>query len=112
MIREEEECVYPLGVTVACKEFLMKIDVAFGVYAWVSQVGLDFDGAVDVFVIEGFVEVSAVAEYIKGGVPAVDVPLLWVIGVGKQVHGGAMDSFLSSTLRAFVCTDVISRFSE
>ena len=101
-----------MGLSVSREEFLEEVDVAFSVYAWLGLVGLEFDGAVDVFVIEGFVEVSAVAEYIKGGVPAVDVPLLWVIGVGKQVHGGAMDSFLSSTLRAFVCTDVISRFSE
>ena len=44
-------------------------------------VGFEFDGAVDVVVIEGFVEVSAVAEDSEGGVPAIDIPVLGVIGV-------------------------------
>jgi hypothetical protein len=47
----------------------------------VGVVGFEFDGAVDVFVVEGFVEVSAVAEDSEGRVPAVDIPVLRVIGV-------------------------------
>ena len=45
------------------------------------MVGFEFDGAVDVVVVEGFVEVSAIAEDTEGGVPAVDIPLLGVIRV-------------------------------
>ena len=53
----EEECVYPLGSPVPRKEFFIKIDVAFGIYAWVGLVRFKFDGAVDVVILEGFVEV-------------------------------------------------------
>ena len=81
MVGEEEECVYPLGFSIACKEFFVEVDVAFGVYTGLCVVGFEFDGAVDVVVVEGFVEVSAVTEDSKGGVPAIDIPVLGVIGV-------------------------------
>ena len=57
MVGEEEECVYPLGSPVPRKAFFMKIDVAFGIYAWMVLNGFQFDGAVDVVIVEGFVEV-------------------------------------------------------
>ena len=57
MVGEEEECVYPLGSPVPRKEFFMEVDVAFGIYAWMGLVGFQFDGAVDVVIIEGFIEV-------------------------------------------------------
>ena len=52
MVGEEEECVYPLGSPVSREEFFMKIDVAFGIYAWVGLVRFKFDGAVDVVILE------------------------------------------------------------
>ena len=81
MVGEEEECVYPLGPPVPRKEFFIKVDIAFGIHAWMGLVGFQFDGAVDVVIIEGFVEVPAVAEDAEGGVPAVNVPLLRVVRV-------------------------------
>ena len=81
MVGEEEECVYPLGSPVPRKEFFMKIDVAFGIYAGMGLVRFKFDGAVDVVILEGFVEVPPVAEDTKCGVPAVKVPVLRVIRV-------------------------------
>ena len=102
MVREEEECVYPLGSPVPRKEFFMKVDVAFGIHAWVGLVGFQFDGAVDVVIIEGFVEVPTIAEDTKSGIPAVDVPVLGVIRVREQVHGGVADTVLSGALGACV----------
>ena len=81
VVGEEEECVYPLGSPVPRKEFVMEVDVAFGIHPWLGLVGFQFYGAVDVVIIEGFVEVPAVAEDTEGGVPAVDVPVLGVIRV-------------------------------
>ena len=75
MVGDEEECVYPLGSPVPRKEFFMKIYVAFGIYAWVGLVGFEFDGAVDVIIVEGF-EVTSIAEDTKCGIPAVNVPVL------------------------------------
>jgi hypothetical protein len=75
-------------------------------------VGFEFDDAVDVIIIEGFVEVPAVAEESKCGVPAVAIPLLGVIRVREQVHGGAVDSVLSGALGARVCTYEVTRLSE
>ena len=99
---EEEECVYPLGSSVSREEFFVKIDVAFGIYAWVGLVRFDFDSAVDVIVLEGFVEVPPIAEDTNCGVPAVKVPVLGVIRVGEQVHGGVADAVLSGALGACV----------
>ena len=45
------------GSPVPRKEFFMKIYVAFGIYAWMGLVRFEFDGAVDVVIVEGFVEV-------------------------------------------------------
>ena len=81
MVGEEEECVYPLGSPVPRKESFMKVDVAFGIHAWVGFVGFQFDGAVDVVIVEGFIDVSTIAEDTKSGIPAVDVPVLGVIRV-------------------------------
>ena len=99
---EEEECVYPLGSPVSREEFFVKIDVAFGIYAWVGLVRFKFDSAVDVIVLEGFVEVPPIAEDTKSGVPAVKVPVLRIIRVREQVHGGVADAVLSGALGACV----------
>ena len=102
MVGEEEECVYPLGSLVPRKEFFMKVDVAFGIHAWMGLVGFQFDGAVDVVIVEGFVEVSIIAEDTKSGIPAVDVPVLGVVRVREQVQEGVADAVLSGALSACV----------
>ena len=51
----------------------MEVDVTLGVHTWLGLVGFEFNGAVDVVIMEGFVEVPAVAEDTEGGVPAVKV---------------------------------------
>ena len=109
---EEEECVYPLGSSVSREEFFVKIDVAFGIYAWVGLVRFDFDSAVDVIVLEGFVEVPPIAEDTKSGVPAVKVPVLRIIRVREQVHGGVADAVLSGALGACVGAYEVSCLCE
>ena len=104
MVGGKEECVYPLGSPVSREEFFMKVDIAFGVYTWLGLVGFEFNGAVDIVILEGFVEVPAVAEDTEGGVPAVKVPVLRVVRVREQVHGGLADAVLSGTLGACVST--------
>ena len=95
MVGEEEECVYPSGSPVPRKEFFMEVDVAFGIHPWLGLVEFQFYGAVDVVIIEGFVEIPAVAEDTEGGVPAVNVPLLTVVSrVREQVDGGLADAVL------------------
>ena len=83
------------------------IGVTFGIHPWLGLVGFEFDGAVDVVIIEGFNEVPAVAEDTEGGVPAVDVSLVWVVRVGEQVHRGPSDAVLSGALGAGVGTYVV-----
>ena len=112
MVGEEEECVYPLGSPVPRKEFFMKIDVAFGIYAWMGLVRFEFDGAVDVVIVEGFVEVPPIAEDTKCGIPAVNVPVLRVIRVREQVHGGVADAVLSGALGACVGAYEVSCLCE
>ena len=65
-------------------------------------VGFQFYGAVDVVVVEGFVEVPTIAEDTKSGIPAVDVPVLGVVRVREQEHRGVADTVLSGALDACV----------
>ena len=90
----------------------MEVDVAFGVHAWLGLVGFEFNGAVIVVIMEGFVEVPVLAEDTEGGVPAVNVPLLRVVGVREKVHGGLPNAVLSGALGACVCTNVFPCLSE
>jgi len=86
VVGEEEECIYPLGFSISSEEFFVEVDVSLGIYTGLSLAGFELDGAVDVIIVKGFVEVSFIAEDTVGGVPAIIVPLLRVIGVRKQVH--------------------------
>ena len=65
----------------------MKVDVPFGVDTRVRLARFDFDGAVDVVVLKGFIKVAPIAEDSTGCVSAVNVALLWVVRVGEEVHG-------------------------
>ena len=78
---EEVDGVDPLGLSITSQEFFIEGDVSFGVDAGCGCSWYPFDSAVDVIVLEGFVEVPPVAEDTKSGVPAVKVPVLRVIRV-------------------------------
>jgi hypothetical protein len=77
----KKKSVYALGFPIASEVLFMEVDVTFGIYTGLSVVGFELDGAVDVIIIRGFVEVPAVAEDTEGGVSTVYVPLRGVIGV-------------------------------
>ena len=78
---EEVDGVYPLRFAIAGQEFFIENDVPFGVDACSGVAWSSFDGAVDLFILKTFVGQSSVACDPSGGVPAVDVSLLWVQGV-------------------------------
>ena len=80
---EEVDGVDPLGLSITSQEFFIEGDVPFGVDAGCGCSWCPFDGAVDVFVLEAFIDKATVAGDASGGVPAVDVALLWVHGVGE-----------------------------
>ena len=103
VVGEEEECIYPLGFSISSEEFFVEVDVSLGVYTGLSLAGFELDGAVDVIIIKGFIEVSSIAENTVGGVPAIIVPLLGVVRVGEQIHRGAADAVLPGALGACVC---------
>jgi hypothetical protein len=103
VVGEEEECIYPLGFPIAGEEFFVEVDVTLGIYTGVIVVGF----------IKGFIEVlSSIAEDTVGGVPAIIVPLLGVIGVREQVHRGAADAVLPGALGACICTYEVASFGE
>ena len=75
--------IYPLRFAIAGQKFLVKKDVSFGVDACCGEAWCSFEGSVDLFVLEAFINQSSVACDPDGGVPAVDVSLLWIQGVGE-----------------------------
>ena len=75
--------VDPLGLAITSQEFFVEGDVPFGVDAGCGLTWCPFDGAVVFLVLEAFIDKAAVACDASGGVPAVDVALLWVHGVRK-----------------------------
>ena len=75
---EEVDGVDPLGLAIAGQKFFIQEDVAFGVdtCCWFSW--WPFDGAVDFFVVKTFIDNASVACNSSGGVPAVDISVVWV----------------------------------
>jgi hypothetical protein len=112
VVGEEEECIYPLGFSISSEEFFVEVDVSLGVYTRLSLAGFELDGAVDVIIIKGFIEVTSIAEDTLGGVPAIIVPLLGVVGVREQIHRRTADAVLPGALGASVCTYVVTSFGE
>ena len=55
-MREEVDGIDPLGFTISRQEFFIDGDVTFSVDACSGFPWLPFDGAVDVFVLEAFVD--------------------------------------------------------
>ena len=91
---KEVDGVYPLRFAIAGQKFFIEDDAPFGVdassrVAW----GPLFDGAVDLFILKAFIDQFAIACDSDGGVPAVDVSLLWIQGVGEEVHRWLADTF-------------------
>ena len=80
---EEVYGVDPLGLTIPGQEFFVEGDVPFGVDAGCGFTWWPFDGAVDFLVLEAFIDKASVACDASGGVPAVDVSVLWVHGIRK-----------------------------
>ena len=78
---EEVDGVYPLGFAIAGQEFFIEDDVPFGVDACSGVAWGPFDNAVDLFILKAFIDQSSVACDPDGGVPAVDILLLWIQGV-------------------------------
>ena len=82
-VGEEVYGVDPLELAITGQEFFVEGDVPFGLDTGCGFTWWPFDGAVDVFVLEAFIDKATVAGDASGGVPAVDVALLWVHGVRK-----------------------------
>ena len=64
---EEVDGVDPLGLTIASQKFFIEGDVTFGVDASCGCSWCPFDGAVDVFVLEAFIDKATVAGDASGG---------------------------------------------
>ena len=64
---------------IASQKFFVENDVPFGVDACRGVAWSPFDGAVDLFILKAFIDQSTIACDSDGGVPAVDVSLLWYI---------------------------------
>ena len=75
---EEVYGVDPLGLAITGQEFFVEGDVPFGVDAGCGFTWWPFDGAVDFLVLEAFIDKASVACDASGGVPAVDVSVMWV----------------------------------
>ena len=75
---EEVYGIDPLRLTIAGQEFFIEDDVTIGVDACCGFSWWPFDGAVVFFVLEAFVDKASVACDASGGVPNVDVSVMWV----------------------------------
>jgi len=94
--------VYPLCFTISREEFFVEVYIFFGVDPCGGPVGWPFDGAVDAFIIEAFIDETAIASDPSVSGPAVDVTLAWVCWIGEEVHGGLGDAFLGGACGAVV----------
>ena len=72
-----------LGLAITGQEFFVESDVPFGVDAGCGFTWWPFDGAVDFLILEAFIDKASVACDASGGVPAVDVAVLWVHEIRK-----------------------------
>ena len=94
--------VYPLCFTISRKEFFIEVYIFFDVDPCGGPVGWPFDGAVDAFIIEAFINETAIAGDPSVSGPAVYVTLAWVCWIGEEVHGGLGDAFLGGACGAVV----------
>ena len=73
-----------LGLTIPGQEFFVEGDVPFGIDAGCGFTWWPFD----FLVLEAFIDKASVACDASGGVPAVDVSLLWVQGSENRYIDG------------------------
>ena len=104
---EKFDCVDPLGFAIASEEFLVEIDVPFGIDSGSGLLRCPFDGAVNLFILEVFIHVAPIARDSSFWCPAVDVPAMWIGRVGEDVHGRMSDTFSWDLDRAMVRTYVV-----
>jgi hypothetical protein len=86
----------------------VKNDVSFGIDACCGMAWRLFDGAVDLFILEAFIDESSVACNSRVGVPAINVSVKWVCGVREEVHGGLADTFGNGSDGTVVGADVVA----
>ena len=104
---EKFDCVDPLGFAIASEEFLVEIDVPFGIDSGSGLLRCPFDGAVDLFILEMFVHVAPGARDPSFRRPAVNVSAKWIRRVSEDVHGRMRDAFGWGFERAMVRTYVV-----
>ena len=104
---EKFDCVDPLGFAIASEEFLVEIDVPFGIDSGRGLLWCPFDGAVDLFILEMFVHIAPVARDPSFRRPAVNVSAKWIGRVSEDVHGRMCDAFSWGFERAMVRTYVV-----
>ena len=85
-MREEPQCVDPLGFAISREEFFVESYVSFCVDASCGSTLGPHDGAVDGFVLEVFVDVAAAAGDPCFWGPAVNVSPKGVGGVREEIH--------------------------
>ena len=85
-MRKALQRIDPLGFSIARKELFIEAYVPFGVYTSCGLSWGPFDGAVDGFIVEVFVDVSTVAGDARVWDPAVNVSTERVRGVRKEIH--------------------------
>ena len=90
----------------------MEEDVTFGVYACSGSVRGPFDGAIDLVIIEAFIEEAPIAGDPSVSRPAVDVAVVWVRWVREEVHRGLGDTVGGDTGGAVVGADEVALSGE
>ena len=90
----------------------MEEDVTFGVYACSGSIRGPFNGAVDLFIIETFVDEASIAGDPGISRPAVNVAVFWVRWVREEIHRGLGDTFSGGTDGAVVGSDEVALSSE
>ena len=90
----------------------MDEDVTFGVSSCGGSVRGPYNGAVDLFIIETFVDEAAIAGDPSISRPAVYVAVLWACWVREEVHRGLGDTFSGGTDGAMVGADEVALSSE
>ena len=90
----------------------MEEDVTFGVYACSGSIRGPFNGAVNLFIIETFVDEASIAGDPSNSRPAVYVAVLWVGWVREEVHRGLGNTFSGGMDGAMVGADEIALSSE
>jgi hypothetical protein len=104
---KEEHGVDPLSFAIASEQFFVEVDVPFSVNASGGMLRAPFDGAVDAFIAEVFVNIAFIAGDSRFGCPAVNVPAEGIRGICEQVHGWLSDAFHGGPTGAMVCADEV-----